>query len=833
MTSSESPRIDAFFGIDWAAAPGGAARDPERAIDAERWQDEGRRATEPPCVWEKPEAYDGEYDADAALADLRAFFTAGRRAPHAVEAPDAPRPTPAALYAFLDPAARRAEFPVCVFRDRAPRSLAAVVDELVAGCGDDDAGRRVAAGLRRLEAALCAEALPEPGEAASEVLARVGEEGADADARAMLAEALEGATLVGLADGVAARLVDAAVRVAHAEHVARWRDDLAALVRRAEDLVAADDAHRRDALEPDHLRHAAGDENEVDFEAMARILAESGAEGGLGEARRRRITDALAVVRRMQPVFEGKDGPFDRRVVVDHVESARAEAQRRLETVAAFARAVRILELEVDHRWDDDAHDRYFATFGVDDLDPAERELCPPVVLHVTPAFDLEAGAHALLDLAHDALPVQIVVEIDDLVACDGDLARAEATPRWVVGLARMVAASGHAFVFQSPVARADRLAEAAARGAVAARPALYAVYTGRELPGRDRLLDAAAAGESRAFPVFCYDPTRGETLADCLDVSDNPRPEQTWLESEFAYVDAEGEPATRPVGLTPAGFFSQDPRFQHDYWTVPPSRWHRRMAPLVAWLREPDDETIPYLTVVDAEGVVGRVVFSRRVLAMVERFARTWRRLAEEGGAGTSWTERALETARIEHAQALAAAVAETEARCTADLDRELGELSRVIVERIADRLLGGTGPLVSAGGTGAAATAPAAPAAPAAAGAQAPAAQPAGAEAEASGDAAAEAPAEADDEDLALDDPYIDTPLCTSCNECTGINARIFAYNDNKQAYIADPDGGPYADLVAAAEKCPVHIIHPGKPRNPDEPNLDALVERAKPYL
>ena len=46
------------------------------------------------------------------------------------------------------------------------------------------------------------------------------------------------------------------------------------------------------------------------------------------------------------------------------------------------------------------------------------------------------------------------------------------------------------------------------------------------------------------------------------------------------------------------------------------------------------------------------------------------------------------------------------------------------------------------------------------------------------------------------------------------------MFAYNDNKQAYIANPDAGTYAQLVEAAESCQVSIIHPGKPRNPDEP-------------
>jgi hypothetical protein len=81
--------------------------------------------------------------------------------------------------------------------------------------------------------------------------------------------------------------------------------------------------------------------------------------------------------------------------------------------------------------------------------------------------------------------------------------------------------------------------------------------------------------------------------------------------------------------------------------------------------------------------------------------------------------------------------------------------------------------------------------------------------------------------------DDPYIETARCTTCNECTQVNAKMFAYNDEKQAYIADPNAGTYRQLVEAAEGCQVSIIHPGKPRNPKEAGLEELVKRAEPFM
>lgn len=80
--------------------------------------------------------------------------------------------------------------------------------------------------------------------------------------------------------------------------------------------------------------------------------------------------------------------------------------------------------------------------------------------------------------------------------------------------------------------------------------------------------------------------------------------------------------------------------------------------------------------------------------------------------------------------------------------------------------------------------------------------------------------------------DQAYIETARCTSCNECTKINEKMFAYNENKQAYIADPTAGTYAQLVEAAESCQVSIIHPGKPRDTSEPGLEDLQRRAAAF-
>jgi pyruvate-ferredoxin/flavodoxin oxidoreductase len=78
----------------------------------------------------------------------------------------------------------------------------------------------------------------------------------------------------------------------------------------------------------------------------------------------------------------------------------------------------------------------------------------------------------------------------------------------------------------------------------------------------------------------------------------------------------------------------------------------------------------------------------------------------------------------------------------------------------------------------------------------------------------------------------PWIDTAQCTSCDECTKINPKIFAYNEEKKAYIKDPNGGPYGDIVKSAEECTARVIHPGLPVDRSVKGIDKWIKRAEKY-
>jgi pyruvate-ferredoxin/flavodoxin oxidoreductase len=77
-----------------------------------------------------------------------------------------------------------------------------------------------------------------------------------------------------------------------------------------------------------------------------------------------------------------------------------------------------------------------------------------------------------------------------------------------------------------------------------------------------------------------------------------------------------------------------------------------------------------------------------------------------------------------------------------------------------------------------------------------------------------------------------WIETPDCTTCDECVDIAPAMFKYDDDKKAIVIDPTAGTFEQIVRSAEKCTAVIIHPGTPWNPDEPNLEKLIKRAEKF-
>jgi ferredoxin len=466
--------------------------------------------------------------------------------------------------------------------------------------------------------------------------------------------------------------------------------------------------------------------------------------------------------------------------------------------------------------YDPAIHDKFFADFNDTHLSDEERSLCPPVVLALSQQGLEPAAAGTLLELLDSDSLLKIVLQLNSL-----DEDEFSGSPAWPARLAGAAVSLGSAFVFQGTGSTPDVLREAFAAGAAFPGPALFSIYTctAEKASALPAYLDAASALESRALPCYTFDPSMGSEQAQRMVVTKNPRQDLPWVRDIFSYFNASEQESALELAFTHADFLLADQRWNSEFWVLDHDLDHDALLPLdefLAMQAEQRASRVPYLLAVDGKQEIRKVVPSYRVIRQVNSVANRWRALQEAAGIDNSHARSLLEAEKARLEADLQAQKAQLQQDTDSQLDQNLGELTREIVGRIASQLIHGA----SVAGLPAVAPAPARRAA-------APAVKPEPVE-----DTAPVQEVEEDDEPISLDEPYIDTPLCTTCDDCTKMAPHIFAYNEDKQAYIKDATSGSFQEMVLAAEKCPVSIIHPGKPKNPAESNLDEWVARAKPF-
>jgi len=708
---------------------------------------------------------------------------------------------PAMLARYRDLSRLRYDFPLVLVAPAAgkplARSLTDVVNELVrktAAAGPPgEALRRqllhVEHEIRRAVAAGARGRLSELWKIATERVNAAGDPKL-ADSLRVAAKALPvDGEVIDCDEAMAVKLLTHAWRVAQGERLGKVRQDIDNLISKLQDILRADFVRSEAGMTAEALKVSVGTKQQglFDFKMMARMLALGSPASRLSSARRKRIEYTLKALCSQQFFPTAKCGadvkPYE--FAFDSCRAVKQAFRERLTPMAELVKAMSIAELEGDGLYDESRHDAFFAGFDANALSPQDMEIFPAYFVCLRGRPTGAATDANLMELLSSGIPVKVLVETDDLLE-ESSLGQGHfAFGVRSVQLASLATGLTDTFVLQSAASNLVQLQDRLRKGLAAAGPALFSVFTpsAAQAGNLPRYLVGAAAMQSRAFPAFSYDPSAGTDLASRFSLEDNPQPDRDWPVSQFEYADAKLQRVTEELAFTLADFVAADPRHARHFARVPHEDWNDHMVPIGEWLGQaagPKDNRVPYLLAVDEKDNLQRLIVDEKLVQAARRCLNDWHRLQELGGVHNSHAERMLARVR---------AIWE--------------EQKRQEIEA-----------LTAAGATAAAAE-------PAPAEAAAPAAEPAAAEV-----------VEAEPE-RSPDEPYIETIRCSTCNECTQINDKMFAYNDNKQAYIKDPKAGTYKQMVEAAESCQLGIIHPGKPLNPKEPGLEELLERAKPFL
>ncbi len=497
-------------------------------------------------------------------------------------------------------------------------------------------------------------------------------------------------------------------------------------------------------------------------------------------------------------------------------------------------RAMRVARLEIDHAYDPDRHDGWLAGFDWQAFS-AEELLCLPVVAAVATDQQLAAnGMTSLSRLLVSGRPVQVIARVqpgDNPGVGPGE----DPLSGFRLELGYLGMSHREALINQCAAARPGEVAPGFLRALSCTRTGLHVIAAPAAAgtdPVRERLgpwLYAGASLDSRAHPVYRYDPGAGDSWAARFDFSGNPELEAEWPVYEQVFLAAGGAQQTLSLSFTFADFALLEPSYRRHFRLVPDACGAAEdLVPVDVYLTLDDDDgarAVPFVWAVDPQGQAHRLAISRALALATRDRLRFWRTLQELAGIKNEHVDRAIAEARAAIEAEAAAELERARAEHRAELERVRAETAGEAMGQLAAVLTGmDVASLGLAGGVGLA------PGGPAVGGAAVAEVDPAAAEAAEVAPAAAEE--EPEDDAFGYDEPMIDSMLCTSCNDCTGLNRLLFVYNGNKQAEIGDLSKGTFAQLVEAAEKCPARCIHPGKPQNPDEANLEALIKRAAPF-
>jgi pyruvate-ferredoxin/flavodoxin oxidoreductase len=501
--------------------------------------------------------------------------------------------------------------------------------------------------------------------------------------------------------------------------------------------------------------------------------------------------------------------PWSNHLFQDPASMAMGVYEGHMAKMADGFKAVRMAEAVLKGKYNPEEQEESLRYFDWKDFTDEEYHLCPPVVAVGGDGAMYDIGFQNLSRVLMSGKPIKVLI-VDTQVysntggqACTsgffgqvsdmaqfGKAIKGKEETRKEMGLIAM--AHRTTYFLQSTIAHANHMIEGFVQGLMTRRPAVFNLYSSCQPEhgiGDDMSHhQAKLAVESRAYPLFRYDPDGGLTVGECLDLDGNPNPDRDWPVAKIDFVDEHGREQTMELPTTFVDFAVTEARFRKHFRKIPRDSWNEDMVQVGEYLELDEDDRedkVPFVWALDAKRQLSRLLVGQPMIESAEERRAFWIMLRDLGG--------------VEDASAGAADV-QIESR-----------VRQEVVQKLAAGLMG----LVSDGQ-----------------------ALDMGAMLDAVSSEPAQQPqlkvvgsvALAADGDYMA--PWIDTEECTECDECIIINPQIFEYNADKKAIIKDPNGGPYRDIVKSAEKCTAEIIHPGLPRDRSEKDIDKWIKRAAKF-
>ena len=533
-------------------------------------------------------------------------------------------------------------------------------------------------------------------------------------------------------------------------------------------------------------------------------------------------------------LVEGSDFPFrdlflntavevvpDQKVYVTTKERFDEKHKVYAETFAA----IRIAELELNGQYLHEVHGDFFQHFDWTAYTSDEHFLCPSFLTLTSGSALLKNNLESFSALLATNRPIKSLVLKFDTLGHYHASDEQHRTTQIRQEPAALAIAHRDTYVLQTTLAEAPGLSTGFRDGLSSPTPTFfYILVPGKQFEPYSGLLWAGSALGSREFPSFIFDCQKGPKWGSRFDISANPGIDQDWSDEYLRYLEDKEEVEVR-LPFTFADFAALDQDFKSLFQLVPQEYWTDNLIPISEYLQLPETEAykqVPFVWMIDADNRLCKAAVASSLVNTCRERLDFWHYLQENAGIHSFHVETATNQLRTELQVEMAKTIDELKAKHKVEVEQAKTESAQHALTYLADYLLelnpeAMPQPVQKSDASQEAIV------------------EPVKDTVENSQEETGKPEAKPEKEETPAatqQEAWIETDLCTTCNECIDLNNRMFKYNADKQAEIVDLSAGTYADLVKAAEQCPVSIIHPGTPLNADEPNLEALIKRASKF-
>ncbi|MGK5090699.1 ferredoxin [Deltaproteobacteria bacterium TL4] len=475
-------------------------------------------------------------------------------------------------------------------------------------------------------------------------------------------------------------------------------------------------------------------------------------------------------------------------------------------------KAVRLARLEVSNQYEAHQHHDLFESFQWEDCSAEELNLLPDVLVVETASQIQKNFIHSFFQVLSSKYPVRLLIldpPQENLLQAKIDLGDLAMTQRDVL-------------VIRSSLARPQHLVEGLIRTFSEKQSTVMVVSSPSWKDLSQDWLYMETALQSRATSVYRYDPMEGHTWASRFSLAGNPQVEAPWPLQTVSFMNAKAAEETVVIPFSYADFIALQPEFQHHFQVMEASLRIPELIPITEYLQLSESEQrnkLPFIWMLDENRQLRQALLTYDIARIAQTQHHKWLMIQEQGGIHNEYARQAAESAKLKVEAGANAALEALKTEHEKALLQAQKEAGKTTMERLARVLMN-----LEEGAV-------AAPRSQSTVSPVQPSSTPETARAPKEESKVQDVPVVEKDEALVAE-AYIDSMLCTSCNDCFKINPQLFKYDSNNQAYIEDATMGTFADLVKAAAACPARCIHPGSPRSDDKTVTNELLEKAAQF-